>query len=436
MEDLIQQVVFLMVIVALARLANLLSRRWGLSAITVQMLFGILLGPSLLNLSGAPIVLGTWGSPSPGFLHSALKILAEIGLIQLMFLAGLNTDWRRLKSKLQSILSIGTWGFIFTTAGVVVLMRLFEHPWPETLAMSAIMAASSFGISVHNWTQMKVPESHPVTLMLGTAIPSGCLAVLLMTGSLAASYMTIFGAFKMIIAVSWFLGKLIMFLAISYFLTSRFLMRVAKPTFEKRPRQMLVGYLLLVASLYAWAAMHFGGFAAVGVASIGGGLLGVSPLGLKEKIARGLESGPASLPVGVFFVALGFGVNLRGLKVQELFAAALFVTVVGAKLMGGWFATREAFDSTREQILSMLGTLSQGEMGILIAAHLFSRGLLNPSLFHMAIFMVLVLTMLTPVSIKIASRCIPFQTRQMTGIEPGHSGSHVIGCISDFSRRP
>jgi Kef-type K+ transport system membrane component KefB len=413
MGDPVEQLILFAAIIALARLGGLLSRRWGLPASTVQMLSGILLGPSLLNLSGAPILPGAWGSPSPGFLHGALKIVAEIGLIQLMFIAGLKTDWHRVKSDLHPVLSLGTWGFIATALSVVILIHVYGHPWPEALAMGAVMAASSYGISAHSCAQMKLPESHSVALLLGSAIPSIGLAVLLMTGSLAARYVTTFGAFKMIIAVSWFLGKLVMFLAISYFLTSRFLARIPTPVFDRRPRQMLAGYLLLVAALYAWAAMHFGSFAAVAVASLGGGLLGVSPIGLKEKIARGLESGLASLPVGVLFVVLGFGVNVRDLRGQELFTASLLVTVGGAKLMGGWFSTRRVFDSPGERILTLLGTLSQGEMGILIAAYLFLRGLMNPLQFNVAIFVVLILAMLAPVSIRIASRRMPFPNFRM-----------------------
>jgi hypothetical protein len=52
------------------------------------------------------------------------------------------------------------------------------------------------------------------------------------------------------------MGKLIMYFALSYFFLSRFLSRIAKRGFQKRPRQMLIGYLLLMAALYAWGAAH------------------------------------------------------------------------------------------------------------------------------------------------------------------------------------
>ena len=296
MEAFPQWIIILIVVIVIARVAVLLARRFGIPAVTIQLLTGILLGPSLLNLLGTPIVLGTWGSPSPGPLHGVLKILAEIGLIQLMFLAGLEVDWHELKKVLKLSFSVGAWGFVLTAVSVAIITRVFVDRWSEALAMSAIMSASSFGISVYYFSEMKILGSRVALMVLGAAILSGLLAILLMIASQATNYAVTYGAFKMTIAVSWFLAKLIMFFAVSYFLTSRFLKLVAKTGFEKRPRQMLIGYLLLVAALYAWAAMHFGSFAAVGVASLGGALLGMSNVEVKKKIAKGFESILASIP--------------------------------------------------------------------------------------------------------------------------------------------
>jgi len=348
------------------------------------------------------MVLGTWGSPSPGPLHSVLKTIAEIGLIQLMFLAGLEVDWRELKKILKLSFSVGTWGFVLTAVSVAIITRVFVDRWSEALAVSAIVSASSFGISIYYLREMKTLGSRVGIVVSGAAILSGLLAILLMIASQATNYAMIYGPSKMAIAVSWFLGKLIMFFAVAYFLTSRFIKLVARTGFEKRPRQMLIGYLLLVASLYAWAAMHFGSFAAVGVASLGGALIGMSNLEVKEKVSKGLGSVLISLPVGVLFVMLGMEVNLKEAGGYLNFLIVLLVAIVGAKLVGSWIATRREFDSLRERALIVIGILSQGEMGMLIAAYLFSRGLVSPSSFNAVIIVVIVLTMLTPIVMKVA----------------------------------
>jgi len=397
-----QWIVILIVIIVLAKVAVLLARRFDLPAMTIQLLIGILLGPSLLNLLGIPMVLGTWGSPSSGPLHGVLKILAEIGLIQLMFLAGLEVDWRELKKILKLSFFVGTWGFVLTALSVTIITRLFVDRWAEALAMSAIVSASSFGISIYCLSEMKVLGSRVGVTVSEAAILSGLLAILLMIASQATNYAATYGAFKMMVAVSWFLAKLLMFFAVAYFLTSRFLKLGTKTGFEKRPRQMLIGYLLLVAALYAWASMHFGSFTAVGVASLGGALLGISNVEVKNKIAVGFRSLLASIPIGVLFVVIGMGVSFKVVGTYVIVPVALLGTAVVTKLIGSWIATRKGMESSRERVLIMFGTLYQGEIGVLIAAYLFSRGLLIPSSFNVSIIVVIILTMLTPIAMKVA----------------------------------
>jgi Kef-type K+ transport system membrane component KefB len=393
-----------------------------------------------------------------------LKILAQIGLIQLMFLAGLEVDWRELKKVIKLSFSVGAWGFVLTAVSVAIITRVFVGRWSEALAMSAIVSASSFGISIYCLSEMKVLGSRVGVTVSGAAVLSGLLAILLMIASQAVNYAMTFGAFKMTIAVSWFLGKLIMFFAVTYFLTSRYLKLVAKTGFgrnvprpayggiggvkghntkeiyltgkplpvagelPKRPRQMLIGYLLLVAALYAWAAMHFGSFAAVGVASLGGALMGMSNFGLKEKVSKGLGSVLASLPVGVLFVVLGMEVNLKeaGGGNYISFLIVLFAAIVGSKLFGSWIASQRESDSFRERALIMIGTLPQGEMGILIAAYLFSRGLVNPTSFNAAIFVVIMLTMLTPIAMKVAQIKFNIQLNSAPSFTEGEKRHRLV----------
>jgi len=398
-----QWIIILIIVIVLARISALLARRFHLPTVTIQLIIGILLGPSLLNVLESPIILGTWGSPSPSPIHAVLKILAEIGLIQLMFLAGLGVDWRELKKVFRSSLSLGAWGFLLTAVSVTILTRLFVGRWTEALALSAIMVASSFGILVYNFNEMNFLRSRAANILLGGAGVCGILGILLMIASQATHYGLAYGVSRMAIAVSWFLAKLVMFLAIAYFLTSRFLKLCMKSGFQTRPKQVLIGYLLLVAALYAWASMHFGSFAAVGVASLGGALLGSSNLEAKEKIAKRFGSILASIPVGILFIVIGMEMNLRAGKSGIIFLALLIGIVTGSKLIGSWIATRKGHESPREQALIVFGGLHQGEMGILIAAYLLSRGLVDPSHFNLTMIAVPLLTVVSPVLMRIAS---------------------------------
>jgi Kef-type K+ transport system membrane component KefB len=340
-----------------------------------------------------------------------------------MFLAGLKVDWEKLKKLLKSSFSVGVWGFVLTAMSVAILARLFVGRWSEALAVSAIASASSFGISIYSLSERKALGSQATPIVSGAAILGGFLAILLMIASLATNYSAIYGTFKMTIAVSWFLAKLIMFFAIAYFLTSRFLSLSTKTGFQKRPRQMLVGYLFLVASLYAWGATHFGSFAAVGVASLGGALLGMSKPEVKEKIARGFGSLLGSIPFGILFIVMGMEGDLKATEGSLVFLAVLLTAAISTKVVGCWMATKREFQSSRERVLIMSGVSAQGEMGILIGAYLLSRGVLTPPSFNVGVIAAVTLTIVSPVLMRIASPGFGIRTACAQIAGPGRSGS-------------
>jgi Kef-type K+ transport system membrane component KefB len=186
---------------------------------------------------------------------------------------------------------------------------------------------------------------------------------------------------------------------------------------------MLIGYLILVASLYAWAAMHFGSFAAVGVASLGGALLGMSNPGVKEKIAKGFGSLLAPIPVGILFIVIGMEVNLRAAETPFTFLAVLLATAIGAKVIGCWIATTKGHQSFRERAIIIFGALPQGEMGILIGAYLLSRGVLTSPSFNVAIIAVASLTIVSPVLMRIAFSGFGIQTNCAQVAGPGRPDS-------------
>ncbi len=419
MEIFPQWIIILIVILVLARVSSFLSKRFELPSAVIQLIIGILLGPSLFNILGSPIILGSWGSPAPSTSHAILKILAEIGLIQLMFVAGLKVDWRELKNLFRLFFSVSWWEFLLTAVSVTIITFLFLERWPEAIAMSAIMVASSFGISFYNLNEMNFLRSPAANVILGSAGVSGIFAVLLMVTSQATHYAVAYGLFKMMIAVSWFLATLIMFLAITYFLISRFLKLSSKTAIQKRPKQVLIGYVLLVAALYAWGSMHFGSFAAVGVACLGGALLGCSKLQAKSKIAEGFGSVLTSLPVGILFIIIGMEVNLKAAERSPIFLAILILVVLGSKIIGFRIATRNGNGPPSEQDLILLGSLHQGEMGILIACYLFSRGLIDPPQFNMAIIIAVILTTITTITVKLAQSKFNVQPNQSASFKGG-----------------
>ena len=123
--------------------------------------------------------------------------------------------------------------------------------------------------------------------------------------------------------------------------------------------------------------------------------MGISKFGLGERIAEGLGSGLSSLAIGVFLIVLGMEINLGEVGSYIFFSVLLLTTVIAAKAIGCRVGLRKGLDAPWEQRLILVGTLPQGEIGMLIAAYLFSRGLVNPSVFGPCLAVVIVLTMIS-----------------------------------------
>ena len=126
--------------------------------------------------------------------------------------------------------------------------------------------------------------------------------------------------------------------------------------------------------------------------------------------------------------------NLKAAENVVTFSAVLIAVVVGSKLMGCWIATRKGDESSSERALITFGGLYQGEMGILIAAYLFSRGLVDPSQFNIAIIVVVFLTTFTPIAMKVAQIKFNIQLNVVPSFSGGEK-KHRSGVAGTMQRR-
>ena len=132
-------------------------------------------------------------------------------------------------------------------------------------------------------------------------------------------------------------------------------------------------------------------------------------------MTKGFESVAVSLPIGVLGVILGMEVNFKEIGDHLFFLIILLAIVFGTKWIGVWIGTRKGVESSRDRWSIVSGGLPQGELGMLIGAYLFSRGLLNPSQFNVAITVVVLLTILSTVLMRIAHANPPLASKRERG---------------------
>ena len=147
-------------------LAGHFSRRVGMPAVIGELLVGIVLGPAVLGLV-----------TNNSFVHT----FSEIGVIILMFIAGLESDLELLKKYLKPAFSVAVCGVIVPVGLVFLFGKLFSFSNEQAIFLGVTFAATSVSISVEVLKELHFLDSKEGTTILGAAVIDDILAVLILS---------------------------------------------------------------------------------------------------------------------------------------------------------------------------------------------------------------------------------------------------------------
>ena len=145
MNTSLQILLFIAVLIAAAKTTGSLATRLGLPAVLGELLAGVLLGPSALNIWQMHW-LATTGE-SGASVAGVFKVLAELGVVVLMFVAGLETDIQMAKRALKPAFWAASGGVVLPMAGGYLFSRWFGFSWRESLFIGTILTATSVTIT-------------------------------------------------------------------------------------------------------------------------------------------------------------------------------------------------------------------------------------------------------------------------------------------------
>lgn len=389
----LQLLLLLVVIIAAAKLAGAAANRIGQPAVFGEILAGLLLGPTLLNVLGWPLFAPSAGAGAEtgASLAEVVRDLANIGVILLMFVAGLETDLAEMRR-------VGHVAFWSAAGGVVLPLvagafvagafgiRLF---W-EGLFIGTILTATSVSISAQTLMELRALRTREGTVILGAAVIDDVMGIVLLSAVIAFSRQ---GGSPQLGAVFWMILRIAIFFALALF-AGRYLPALVRAADRLNVSQGLLGLVLVVAFLYAWAAEYVGTMAAITGSYIAGVLF--TRTRHKERIDQGIHPLTYSMFVPVFFVSIGLEANARELGNDVLFTVLIVAVAIVGKILGcGGLAWLSGF--TRRQSLRVgVGMISRGEVGLIVASYGLSHGVITRNVFSVSVIMVLVTTMITP----------------------------------------
>src|SRR2546426_9637624 len=147
MSLVLQVLLLLALVTVVSKGAGTLSNRFGQPAVFGEVLAGLLLGPSLLNVLRWSVFAPRAGDAPRLDLGGIVQVMAEIGVILLMFVAGMETDLREMRRVGRVAFWAALGGVLLPLFGGVWLSHLYGYGWGEGLLMGAGLTATSVSIS-------------------------------------------------------------------------------------------------------------------------------------------------------------------------------------------------------------------------------------------------------------------------------------------------
>ena len=405
MTHVLQLILLLAVIIAAAKLAGALAIRAGQPSVFGEIVAGIVLGPTVLNILGWPLFTADTDGTHLGVL-AVVRDLADLGVLLLMFVAGLETDLPGLRRVGHVAFWAAFGGVIVPLAGGAAIAAAFGVPlaW-EGVFIGTILTATSVSISAQTLLEIGALRSREGSTILGAAVIDDVMGIVLLSivvalanasaatgvdvGAIGLVLVRVAAYFGLALAAGWGIGPLL---------------RAAS---SLGVSQGVLAAALVLALVYAWAAEVVGAVAPITGAYIAGVLMARSAF--KREIDSGIHPLTYSMFVPVFFISIGLLVNGRELGDRAAFTLLLVLVAIVGKVVGAGLFARLLGFSNQESTRVGIGMISRGEVGLIVAGYGLSHGIIGQQVFTASVIMVLATTMITPPLLRLV-----FPTRPHT----------------------
>jgi Kef-type K+ transport system membrane component KefB len=333
-------------------------------------------------------------------LAEIVSVMAEIGILLLMFLAGLETDLDEMRRVGAAAFSGGIGGVVFPFLAGAYTAHAFGYSFSQSIFVGTILTATSVSISAQTLIELGKIRTKEGTTILGAAVIDDILGIILVSvvvafyGTSGAAHSGSIG-FLLLRMVAYF-GVV---LALGWFFLGRFTRWV-----EDRisASEAVFALALVVIFGFSWSAEALGSVATITGAYIAGLLYAKTEFShtLEEKV----QSMAYGLFVPVFFISIGLEANARTIGGSLLFAALIVIGSILTKVLGVGISTFAVGFKPREALRVGTGMISRGEVGLIVAGIGLSSGVITQGVFSVMAIMVLITTMVTPPLLRIFFR--------------------------------
>ena len=391
---------YLLVLAAIlltTKLLGLFSRWVRLPQVLGALVAGVILGPVVNAIVG-------W-STGDGFFSQAagsdqlFGMLSELGVIVLMFGAGLETDVQEMKKCGKASLIIAVIGVITPLIfGAFASYYFIDDPNSQerllkSIFIGVVLTATSVSITVETLKELGKLNTPASNAILGAAIIDDVLGIIALT---------IITSFKSKDVNIWFvLIKIVLFFifaAILGFIMLKIYKWMNKHTSRDSRRHVIIAFAYCLVS--SFVAEVFFGVADITGAYVAG--LVLSMTNRKRYLVNRFSTLSYMLLSPIFFACIGLTIEMPELTVSLLvFAILITIVAVATKLFGCALGGKICGYSTKECFQIGAGMISRGEVALIVAKKGESCGLMDPKLFGPLVIGVVLTTIIAPIILKI-----------------------------------
>lgn len=392
MEDITSILLNLFIIFSAAKLAGSLFRRLGMPTIIGEVLAGVILGPYALGWIGVPnsSLIHLFGGDSQAAtkaLELVLDVMAELGIILLLFFVGLETQVSQLFAVRGRAMLVGLLGIIFPFVFGFGLMLALGKNNIEAAFVAAAMVSTSIGITAAVLGEIGVLGSREARIILGAAVVDDILGLMLLAvvSNLGGGEINLWELAITSIEVVTFVVFIIL---VGTRMVRRYSIHLERFPIHNAPLSVTL-FLMLGFSTLAGSI----GLAAIIGAFMAGLMLSEAKERYKlEEIARPIYD----FLVPFFFVTTGAKVDISTFLEPALLGLAVAVALVAllGKIIGGGLGSFGL--PLRSAAIIGVGMAPRGEVGLVVASIGFGLGTISKDAYSAVVFMSLATTLIAP----------------------------------------
>ena len=365
------------------KLFGLITKKVRMPQVVGALVAGVILGPAVLNVLSET---------------EFIQKLAELGVIVLMFTAGLETDINQLKKTGKASFVIAVLGVIIPLAGGFFIASIFNkgndvNTILQNVFIGIILTATSVSITVETLKEMGKLNTRAGNAILGAAIIDDILGIIALTITTSLADPSI----NVIIV----LAKIVMFFIFAGF--AGYLFHWAFIKLDERYQRDLRRFVIIAfvfCLLLSFCAEEFFGVADITGAFIAG--LVISDSNRSKYLNSRFETLSYMLLSPIFFASIGIKVQLTAMtKTIFIFAILLLLVAILSKVFGCALGAKLCRYSNREAIQIGTGMISRGEVALIVANKGIAMGLMLPEFLAPVVIVVVVTTIVTPILLKV-----------------------------------